>query len=1131
VYRRCVVRLAGRPRSVLIGLIVAILAAAGCDATTIDNSNTGDPMPLRARNTTVISYAGASSRLAGLSRAEVDNQLRDWARVGLASLLGLSTEEARDAFYDSSPVRDLGFADLVRQPTGPGRSLLRGDVLHVLVPRQDPHPARTVGLTIDQSRVDAGEQPQQVQVHRYEFDHHRRTIRLDTSVPRTLGEIRAANGYVRMRVDGAVGLRDFLSHTTHLSGLERRGAEIYANGWNWPDVRSAPLDDNDLAVLRRMFTVGRTSQLAFSLDLGNPPTGDELRKIVPELATRWTNQLTAFLRDPTAEPPDELNRKVEDALYGRVKPEVLAAEGLPSSRTHLLALSAALERRPIYQTARYDGDFAGTELGNTLFYVDHTAKMWVTGVGDGAPTGEVPGFVAQPDAETPLGHCPKGAAKSESGRLWFDQDDRGFDIAETELSIGAQVTRLFSRSFGANDTETEPSFAFGQALNWWDRNYQAIADYEPQYQRLEQIMRWSGALDWLAASGASLPTGDRSTPPAVRFRDWYAQHKSELRENAPIEFVTPRSAGRAESILPEPSKPFASCGYQYVTGGVSFGDLMKRRGDTDYRLKASGPVRRAGPFHPSSHLDPRTGAAQLDEIAFNQIKDPGSDKVHIERVTSVRRTIAPARDSTVEIRTTGPGRAASSLGKVKISSLRELTNRIVARAGRVSQTIKVERRELGTLDAGRAADVVMIRWRPGLLGRAVRALESVQRAHASKGRPDPVDGVLYGVETARGDVSYKVGGPDEPWLTITDDVPAPGRDISFRLGAPGLRGQPHHIYRAHLARGPPAALTGTLTVEPATATSSARLIPGAVQPDGPIVQVRTLDGPATLHLRSDGRPWVPSTDPILGVNGSVVGAAMLRTWDGISTAMRDAQQAGDRLWRAVELGDDGVAFVGDLRIELRPAGDPWTEQARLAMQADRSRTPLMLIDGPILRHVEPDPVMPSRGSPVQRTLEEVIMSDRVVYADDGLRSQLATENGVPVADRPEGELLVVVREATVPHAAEATLPASLPQIVFLGTREHPASGSVAVEHRFVRLRVIHSGRWVTGVDGGGENGGEGQHGPGGGGNPSGPATPASSSTTPGPAPSRSFPDVEVDAASGKVFLVCLDDGRGSPCEA
>ncbi|MGQ0777467.1 MAG: hypothetical protein ACT4NY_24165 [Pseudonocardiales bacterium] len=184
-------------RWAVVGLTAGVLlASVGCSA------DPEEPDP-----PTVISYAGAADRLSGLDPAEVLEQLRDWTRTGLATALELDTPQLRDALYDTAPVRDPAFTDLAEQSTGPGRALFDGrDTLHVLVPRDDPHEARTIGLLLDDHRTDAGADPAQVQVHHYQIRPEAQAVALTAADPAPTAEVRSANGYVEMQVGGTAGL-------------------------------------------------------------------------------------------------------------------------------------------------------------------------------------------------------------------------------------------------------------------------------------------------------------------------------------------------------------------------------------------------------------------------------------------------------------------------------------------------------------------------------------------------------------------------------------------------------------------------------------------------------------------------------------------------------------------------------------------------------------------------------------------------------------------------------------------------------------------------------------------------------------------------------------------------------------
>jgi hypothetical protein len=140
-------------------MVLALLVTNACTA-----PGSGE---LDENDAHVVSYFGAASWLAGLEAAEAEEQLWDWARLALASSLGMEQDRVVDALYDTPPLRDPVLNGLVEQPVGPGGSLFDGRTLHILVPEQDPHPSHTLGRLLDQYRVDSGADPAEVQVHRY----------------------------------------------------------------------------------------------------------------------------------------------------------------------------------------------------------------------------------------------------------------------------------------------------------------------------------------------------------------------------------------------------------------------------------------------------------------------------------------------------------------------------------------------------------------------------------------------------------------------------------------------------------------------------------------------------------------------------------------------------------------------------------------------------------------------------------------------------------------------------------------------------------------------------------------------------------------------------------------------------
>lgn len=94
-------------RTLLIALAVAVLVAAAGIVVVL---RPGEAGAQRQQQGFVVSFAAAESAL-GDDAAERREQIRDWARFGLAARLDVDTGGMRDAFFDAFPIRDNGFGE------------------------------------------------------------------------------------------------------------------------------------------------------------------------------------------------------------------------------------------------------------------------------------------------------------------------------------------------------------------------------------------------------------------------------------------------------------------------------------------------------------------------------------------------------------------------------------------------------------------------------------------------------------------------------------------------------------------------------------------------------------------------------------------------------------------------------------------------------------------------------------------------------------------------------------------------------------------------------------------------------------------------------------------------------------
>jgi hypothetical protein len=93
---------------------------------------------------------------------------------------------------------------------------------------------------------------------------------------------------------------------------------------------------------------------------------------------------------------------------------------------------------------------------------------------------------------------------------------------------------------------------------------------------------------------------------------------------------------------------------------------------------------------------------------------------------------------------------------------------------------------------------------------------------------------------------------------------------------------------------------------PATADRSAQARSADLPDDGAhAVLVSTPDRRIAFVGRIGDHLWAHGDDPILGLDGTVEGAALLRDFPRIDEALRAGAQSRDGLLRGVRLGKDG----------------------------------------------------------------------------------------------------------------------------------------------------------------------------------------------------------------------------------
>lgn len=550
-----------------------------------------------------------------------NDQIRDWLLYAVINDAGLSPSGTREVLYDLPPLRRDFLRPIANYEFGETRSrpLADGSVIALIPLRDETSTRGLLGRIADDASAASKDRPAKLIPFVYDVSPDFRTARVTRQPDVAAAELFGAGyGYYRGIVKGPNGLRAFLSKTTRITELEsvhegllisgrldpKRGSRALtitdvADLWKseqwvqqqlvetaafkarWEKVTYRQGDEEALATLKRQYEIEARALFGpsmrpvvidgsgFSLD----PSYDFVRlrsdfgRVRPVLAAGIEQGKLPIEAELLEEVADGIAKEDEIPFL-----RLLNALRETKDGSLLREIDGAAQR----QAARYDGTLRGTEVGMTLFYTDLIAKLWAFGY-DSIPTSTIEGF--QPALAVPLGTIYDEETKARSStRLWFGTRASGFQKFEHSLRFGSTSTRVYAASSNPLEPgkEAEPNAWSARFLGWWDDHYEEIAEYEPEYQRLDEIMKWSVALGWLSETNrlgmaswlSDVPESDQQW-----FPDWVEAHP-ELRFTKWKEYeihVTRGMSSRGYTVEQLPLLESPPYDGSYLRGGVSLG--------------------------------------------------------------------------------------------------------------------------------------------------------------------------------------------------------------------------------------------------------------------------------------------------------------------------------------------------------------------------------------------------------------------------------------------------------------------------------------------------------------------------------------------------------------------------------
>src|ERR1041385_808503 len=528
--------------------------------------------PVNQARTVAIDWGESTLRRS--SERERADQTRDWIMLALLSDANLGRDELSAAAFDLPPARFGYLEPLSSFEYGRTRSraIGHGEILALLPAGETPAlRSDDLALIADEFRANTGHVPGKIHIFEYKIGDNglRPVLTRRNTIPGSSLFSEAA-GFHQAKITNSNSLAAFLRQEDDISlaqllpdGLLLGGRKLKAG------YRGVTLEDiaalwqsqarGDALVERteafnRKWQSGVTYRTESEKKLLDQQYATERSQITAEIKSSHASMGSGFSLDPAFD-YDELGRKVEDLRpsLSRIVSRQDLATALSSLHEHnagpflellvnlrseqpqseLVRRLIDLERRERFQAARYDGYLQGTQGGMTLFYPDLLAKLKAI---DYWNDHSIPDFKSLTEVQVaPI--YRKEVAELSSTRLWFGPRARGYQLKDQEILFAHNATRIYAASSDLlkPGVEAAPNAASGAFLFWWDSHFDEVATREPEYQRLNQIMKWSMVISWLADHGRSQALGGlqnvavqhdlwfprwASTNQALQYRDW-----------------------------------------------------------------------------------------------------------------------------------------------------------------------------------------------------------------------------------------------------------------------------------------------------------------------------------------------------------------------------------------------------------------------------------------------------------------------------------------------------------------------------------------------------------------------------------------------------------------------------------
>lgn len=488
----------------------------------------------------LIDFLVDKGSLKGLSERQQKNQLLDWLLFAISSSKGIATSEIHQSL-DRLPTFRYGYAKpLPNLQHGDTRSLDIGQgQIVALLPKGISQQERTDKLAqiADRHRKDLGKIPTSLAVFEYEINSNRqfalltRREVLDTQKFFTKGNY----GYYEAEINNLEELRHFLDRVDDITFAQVKNSTLTLAGRQRNNRQHLGIRVEDLAAIwqsgEKIHRVGSVFSLEPSYDYRR--LENFLAEVEPSLRSLTSANTPAITQQDIRQAKVGLAQNNE-IPYLELANKLSKSNNPTVAQQGQTALVQAMKYR--FQVARYGGNLQGTEVGMLLFYTDLLAKLWAIDYLNHTPERDITNV--QAPASVLVSSTYAQPIKEPSAiRIGFGIGDSDFQVvnASKSLFLAPNATQVYTAAYNplqptASKTPTADADAF---LRWWnDRYEQVLIRDEPQYERLDEIIKWGFLISWLNETNQNEVLGFLRTVTVKQnhwFPDWAQTNSAHLK--------------------------------------------------------------------------------------------------------------------------------------------------------------------------------------------------------------------------------------------------------------------------------------------------------------------------------------------------------------------------------------------------------------------------------------------------------------------------------------------------------------------------------------------------------------------------------------------------------------------------